>query len=133
MVEEEDDEVSGEAVRELNRRELELREEMAKLRQRQLEDEEQKEEAQRRMAEYRGQLDEQQRAAAMACLGDADATAEGLDEVIEAMRAVGSLDATREVAARYAEQARTALSVLPPSPARDALGELPQFVVNRGH
>ena len=64
MVEEEDDEVSGEAVRELNRRELELREEMAKLRQRQLEDEEQKEEAQRRMAEYRGQLDEQQRAAA---------------------------------------------------------------------
>ena len=65
MVEEEDDEVSGEAVRELNRRELELREEMAKLRQRQLEDEEQKEEAQRRMAEYRGQLDEQQRAAAL--------------------------------------------------------------------
>ncbi|NKB88001.1 MAG: octaprenyl diphosphate synthase [Acidobacteria bacterium] len=75
----------------------------------------------------------EQRAAAMACLGDADATQTGLESVLEAMRATGSLDATREAAARYAEQARTALSVLPPTPARDALGELPQFVVNRGH
>jgi geranylgeranyl pyrophosphate synthase len=49
------------------------------------------------------------------------------------MRRVGSLVATREVAERYAEQARTALSVLPPSEAREALAELPEFIVARGN
>ena len=49
------------------------------------------------------------------------------------MRRVGSFDATREVAVRFAEQARTALAVLPASEAREALAELPDFILTRGH
>jgi len=76
---------------------------------------------------------EQQRACALTCLGDAEATAAGLQDVIADMQAIGSFDATRAEAVRFAEQARSALAVLPASPAREALGELPQFVVTRGH
>ena len=74
-----------------------------------------------------------ERAMALRALGDAEETQACLGEVIAAMRRVGSFDATREVAIRYAEQARTALAVLPASEARDALGELPDFIVTRGH
>lgn len=74
-----------------------------------------------------------ERAMALRTLGDAEETQACLGEVIAAMRRVGSFDATREVAIRYAEQARTALAVLPASEARDALGELPDFIVTRGH
>jgi len=76
---------------------------------------------------------EQDRALALGCLGDAAATAAGLEEVVTAMQRVGSLQATREAAARYAGLARAALAVLPASEARDALGELPDFIVTRGH
>jgi octaprenyl-diphosphate synthase len=76
---------------------------------------------------------EAQRRTALKCLGDPEQTAAHLDEVIDAMRAAGSFAATQEAAMRYAEQARTALSVLPPSEARDALSELPDFIVTRGH
>ena len=76
---------------------------------------------------------EDERVAAMNALGDAEVTRECLAEVVAAMRRVGSIDATREVAIRYADQARTALAVLPASDARDALGELPDFIVTRGH
>ena len=74
-----------------------------------------------------------ERTMALRALGDAEETQACLGEVTAAMRRVGSFDATREVAIRYAEQARTALAVLPASEARDALGELPDFVVTRGH
>jgi octaprenyl-diphosphate synthase len=73
------------------------------------------------------------RAAALKCLGSATETGAGLQGVVTAMRDTGSFDATRDAAVRFAEQARTALAVLPASPAREALEELPQFVVTRGH
>jgi len=76
---------------------------------------------------------EAERATALRALGHAGETDEYFAQVVAAMRRVGSFDATREVAIRYAEQARTALAVLPASEARDALGELPDFVVTRGH
>jgi octaprenyl-diphosphate synthase len=69
----------------------------------------------------------------LACLGDAERTHERLPQILEAMESNGSLEATRAAAARYAEQASTALSVLPPSAARDALAELPEFIVARGN
>ncbi len=76
---------------------------------------------------------EDERATALQALGDPEATGDGLQQVVAAMRRVGSFDATRDVAIRYAEQARTALAVLPASEARDALCELPDFIVTRGH
>ncbi len=76
---------------------------------------------------------EDERATALRALGDAEETGLCFGQVVAAMRRAGSFDATREVAIRYAEQARTALAALPPSEAREALGELPAFVVTRGH
>jgi octaprenyl-diphosphate synthase len=66
------------------------------------------------------------------CLGNEERAREGLEEILQAMRRVGSLAATREAAARYAEQARNALAVLPATEARDALAERPEFIVARG-
>lgn len=76
---------------------------------------------------------EPQRELVMSCLGSAERTAKGLDSVVEAMRDVGSLEATRSEAERYAEHARTALSVLPVNDVRDALAALPEFIVARRH
>jgi len=76
---------------------------------------------------------EEERAAALRSLGDAAEASESLGQVVAAMRRVGSFDATREVAVRYAEQARTALAALPASAAREALTELPDFILTRGH
>lgn len=67
------------------------------------------------------------------CLGNPDAVRESFGEVVEAMHEHGSLEATRTEAERYADQARTALSVLPPSEVREALAELPEFIVRRRH
>jgi len=75
--------------------------------------------------------DELVRSLAISCLGNADRVARGFGDVVDGMRAAGSLDATLQEAQRYAEQARTALAVLPPSEARDALAELPEFIVRR--
>lgn len=69
----------------------------------------------------------------LGCLGDAERTAEELPRVVEAMRRSGALAATRRQAERYAEQARTALTVLPDGEVRDALAELPEFIVARRH
>lgn len=77
--------------------------------------------------------DDAARQLALECLGDSERTAESLSMVVSAMRTAGSIDATREAARRYAEQASTALTVLPPSEARDALAELPEFIAVRRH
>ncbi len=68
---------------------------------------------------------------ALACLGSPAQTADGLPRVLAAMRETGSLEATREEARRYADQGRTALAVLPHNEVRDALAELPDFIVAR--
>ncbi len=68
-----------------------------------------------------------------ACLREPERVPEELPHVVEAMRRAGSLEATRREAARYAEQARTALTLLPAGEVRDALAELPEFIVARGH
>ena len=47
------------------------------------------------------------------------------------VRAGGALDFTRDRARDHAAQARAALGALPDSPAREALGELAEFAVNR--
>lgn len=66
------------------------------------------------------------------CMGSADRARERWEELLAAMSACRSLEATRERARHFAEQARTALSVLPPTEAREALAELPEFIVARG-
>jgi octaprenyl-diphosphate synthase len=49
---------------------------------------------------------------------------QGLQQIIDVVRRTGALDATRDVAQLEADQARSCLRMLPPSPARDALLEL---------
>ncbi|HZN04349.1 MAG TPA: polyprenyl synthetase family protein [Candidatus Polarisedimenticolia bacterium] len=53
------------------------------------------------------------------------------DEILALLRRHRTLERTRELAAGYALKARQALDLFPPSPARDALLFLPQFVVSR--
>ena len=54
-----------------------------------------------------------------------------LDDVLAAIHATGALDASRERAHRYADSARAALGALAPSNARDALGALADYAVDR--
>jgi octaprenyl-diphosphate synthase len=54
-----------------------------------------------------------------------------LDEVLAAIRATGALETSRELAQTYARSAREALGVLPPSDARDALGVLADYAIDR--
>jgi len=56
---------------------------------------------------------------------------EALDDVLAAIRATNALDASRERAHAYAQSAREALAVLPPSDARDALAVLADYAVDR--
>jgi geranylgeranyl pyrophosphate synthase len=53
------------------------------------------------------------------------------EEILHVLKAHRTLDRTRELAVAYASQARHALDVFAPSPAREALKALPQFVVQR--
>lgn len=54
-----------------------------------------------------------------------------LDEVLAAIHATDALDASRERAHAYARSAREALCALPASDARDALGALADYAVDR--
>ncbi len=54
-----------------------------------------------------------------------------LPEILDIVRRTGALDATRAAAQQQADLARSALGALPPSPARDALLELPAQSVHR--
>ena len=56
---------------------------------------------------------------------------DALDDVLGAIHATGALDAAREHAHRYADSARAALAALPPSDARDALGVLADYAIDR--
>ena len=54
-----------------------------------------------------------------------------LDDVLAAIHATDALDVSREQAHAYARSARAALEALPPSEARDALGVLADYAVDR--
>ncbi|MEO7431500.1 MAG: octaprenyl-diphosphate synthase, partial [Dokdonella sp.] len=56
---------------------------------------------------------------------------DALDDVLKAIRTTGALDASRDRAKAYAEDARQALTSLPPSDARDALALLADHAVDR--
>ena len=56
---------------------------------------------------------------------------DALDDVVAAIHATGALAASRERARTYAHAARDALSALPESPARDALGVLADYAIDR--
>ena len=55
------------------------------------------------------------------------------EEIVRLVREHGALDEARRLAERYAEQARRDLDVFPPSPFRDALLSLPDFILARDH
>jgi octaprenyl-diphosphate synthase len=54
-------------------------------------------------------------------------------EILDLVRAEGTLQEVREMARGYADRAREELGDLPPSDAREALELAPDFVLNRGH
>jgi octaprenyl-diphosphate synthase len=60
-------------------------------------------------------------------------SADGIDEVVAAVNASGALEFTRDQAARHHQQAMSALEVLGPSAARDALHAINDLSVNRDH
>lgn len=67
----------------------------------------------------------------LGCFGDAELSADDLSAVVAAMRACGALDATHAVAKEYADRAREGLEGLEDSRPRQALAELPEFVLSR--
>ncbi|NCC28613.1 MAG: octaprenyl diphosphate synthase [Gammaproteobacteria bacterium] len=56
-----------------------------------------------------------------------------LDQVIEAIASTDAITYTTRLAEEYASRAKTALEVLPPSPAKEALATLADFSVDRTH
>jgi octaprenyl-diphosphate synthase len=64
-------------------------------------------------------------------VSESDATA--LPEVVAAIRAGGSLDYSRRVAARYAQAAESALDSLPANPWTAALRALARYSIDRGY
>jgi octaprenyl-diphosphate synthase len=68
---------------------------------------------------------------AIACLGKPEVSSDDIGRVVAAMENGGAIERTREVAREYAGRARASLAALPPSRARDALEELPEFVLLR--
>ena len=58
---------------------------------------------------------------------------DSLDNIVAAIRDSGALERTRDRALAYADSARASLSLLPPSPARDALETLALYSVDRSH
>ncbi|MGH9465026.1 MAG: polyprenyl synthetase family protein [Thermoanaerobaculia bacterium] len=79
----------------------------------------------------RGGLDRQRLIATV--LEDRAFTRVAAPEVLELVRAEGTLEEVREMARGYADRAREELGDLPPSDAREALELAPDFVLNRGH
>ena len=52
-------------------------------------------------------------------------------EILELIERYGTLQAAREKASQFAEEARSALETFPDSPFKDALRSLPEFIVER--
>lgn len=60
-----------------------------------------------------------------------EATAEELPTILEDIQTTGAIEQTTQLAARYAEDAVTALSMFPESPERETLARLARFSVDR--
>jgi octaprenyl-diphosphate synthase len=58
---------------------------------------------------------------------------DSLDNIVAAIRDSGALERARQKAQKYADEAKSALSTLPQSPARDALGVLAEYALQRNH
>lgn len=69
----------------------------------------------------------------MAALSGRGDAARNLAVLKELLRRTGALAGALQVARRYAEGAREALEVLPPTPSRDRLRHLADLVINRDH
>lgn len=65
------------------------------------------------------------------CFGRPDNSEADLRAVVAAMDACGALEAVRDDARAYARRAEASLEALPGSRAKDALAELPEFVLGR--
>jgi octaprenyl-diphosphate synthase len=70
---------------------------------------------------------------ALSCLGNADLTPESLAKVVAHMQEHGCLEDSLEEALTYSRKSQEGLTGLPPSAAKDALAELPDFVIARQH
>jgi octaprenyl-diphosphate synthase len=66
-------------------------------------------------------------------LGDVDASAETLAQVVAIMARYGALDATVQKAHGHVAAARAALAPLPASEMKDILGEIAEFYVSRAY
>ena len=77
--------------------------------------------------------DEDERAFWQRTIGELDQSDDDLAEAQRLMKAHGSLEATLERSRAYTDSARAALHRFPESPYRDALKELIDFCVERGH
>ena len=58
---------------------------------------------------------------------------DSLDNIVAAIRDSGALERARSRAQEYADAAKATLSTLPQSPARDALGVLAEYALQRNH
>ena len=70
---------------------------------------------------------------ALSCLGNAELTAESLTRVVADMQKHGCLEDSLREALDYSRMAQGGLAGLPESPAKEALAELPDFVIARQH
>lgn len=58
---------------------------------------------------------------------------DSLDNIVAAIRDSGAIERTRQRAQEYADAAKSSLSAIAPSPARDALLVLADYALNRNH
>lgn len=70
---------------------------------------------------------------ALSCLGNEDVTAESLARVVADMQEHGCLEDSLSEALDYSRTSQEGLTGLPDSPAKEALAELPEFVIARQH
>jgi len=70
---------------------------------------------------------------ALGCLGNAELTPECLARVVADMQEFGCLEDSVQEAVAYSRKSQEGLLGLPPSTAKEALAELPDFVIARQH
>jgi octaprenyl-diphosphate synthase len=74
-----------------------------------------------------------ERAIVQTVLDERDFKTTSRETIVKMLQAAGTLERTRQLALSYARRAKEALDGFDPSPARDALLSLPDFVVFRDH
>jgi len=70
---------------------------------------------------------------ALGCLGNAELTPESFARVVADMQEHGCLEDSLREALAYSRESQEGLAGLPPSAAKEALAELPDFVIARQH